>query len=181
MNKILVAGSINMDVVATAARHPLPGETVAGKDLHFLPGGKGANQAVAAAKLGAITYLIGKLGNDAFADTLKSFLNSQGLKMEYVQRTSDAATGTALIVVADSGENSIVVVPGANARLGKEDIEPVVIEPGDILVSQFEMPLETIERFFTRGKAAGARAILNPAPARAGVVDLLKAADILVL
>jgi ribokinase len=181
MNKVLIAGSINMDVVATAGRHPLPGETVSGKELHFIPGGKGANQAVAAAKLGATTYMIGKLGSDAFADTLEKFLRSQGLKMDYVQRTPDAATGTALIVVADSGENSIVVVPGANETLRKVDIEQVVIQSGDILVSQFEVPLDTIDRFFTRGKVAGARTLLNPAPAKESVGSLLEQADILVL
>lgn len=181
MSRVLVAGSINMDVVATAARHPQPGETVPGKELNFFPGGKGANQAVASAKLGADTLMIGKLGGDGFADELDRFLQKQGINLSYVSRTSDAATGTALIVVADTGENTIVVVPGANGLLGKGDIDQVSFGKGDILLSQFETPFETIRHFFTKGKAAGARAILNPAPAQPDAEDLLNLADILVV
>src|SRR5258706_2843609 len=116
MNTVLVAGSINMDVVATSERHPQPGETVSGEELHFFPGGKGANQAVAAAKLGAETSMIGKLGNDGFADELENFLRAQGINMENVHRTKKTATGTALIVVAGA-ENTIVAVPSANGLL----------------------------------------------------------------
>ncbi len=181
MNRVLIAGSIIMDVVAKAARHPSAGETVLGKALHFFPGGKGANQGVAAAKLGANLSLIGKLGDDGFANELESFLKSQKIEMRHVSRTSEAATGISLIVVADSGENTIVVVPGANGLLAKGDIENLSFQRGDILISQFETPFDSIEYFFAKGRAAGARAILNPAPAQPGGEKLLSVADIVVV
>lgn len=181
MSKVIVAGSINMDVVALAERHPLVGETVLGRELHFFPGGKGANQAVAAAKLGAQTILVGKLGNDSFGDELKSFLMSQGVNLDQVQRTSAATTGTALIVVADTSDNTIVIVPGANDLLTPDDTTQVAIEKGDVLVSQFEIPDDSIERFFRRGKSVGATTILNPAPAKPSLPDVLGLADVLVV
>ena len=180
MRKVLVAGSINMDVVATSDRHPRPGETVSGKELHFFPGGKGANQAVASARLGSETLMIGKLGNDAFADELEQFLRNQGINMDHVQRTKETATGAALIVVA-AAENTIVVVPGANGQLGAGDLEEVSISRGDILLSQFEIPLETIAAFFRRGRDAGAKTILNPAPAKIEGAYLLGLADVVVV
>ena len=180
MRRVLVAGSINMDVVATSERHPQPGETVSGKELHFFPGGKGANQAVAAARLGAETLMIGKIGNDGFADELDHFLRAQNINMEHIQRTAETATGAALIVVA-AAENTIVVVPGANGLLTAEDIEEVSISRGDILLSQFEIPFETIEEFFRRGRDAGAKTILNPAPAKVEGANLLALADVIVV
>src|SRR6185312_9802347 len=100
MGRVFVAGSINMDVVATAERHPRIGETVAGHEVLYFPGGKGANQAVAAAKLGAPATLIGRLGKDAFGDELKAFLAAQGVELSFVQQTADAHTGTAVITIA---------------------------------------------------------------------------------
>src|SRR5215204_2941748 len=114
MGRVFVAGSINMDVVATAERHPRIGETVAGKEVLYFPGGKGANQAVSAAKLGAPTTLIGRLGTDAFGQQLKIFLAAQEIDIDLVKETPDARTGTAIITLADAA-NTIVVVPGANA------------------------------------------------------------------
>src|SRR5215470_17636703 len=107
MGRVFVAGSINMDVVATAERHPRIGETVAGNAVLYFPGGKGANQAVAAAKLGAATTLIGRLGKDAFGQELRTFLAAQGVDLSFVKDT-EAHTGTAIITVADA-ENTIVV------------------------------------------------------------------------
>jgi ribokinase len=106
MSRIFVAGSINMDVVATAERHPRIGETVTGDAVLYFPGGKGANQAVAAARLGAPTALIGRLGKDAFGDELKAFLAAQGVDLSLVRKTSDAHTGTALITIANA-DNTI--------------------------------------------------------------------------
>src|SRR5215211_1718429 len=126
MNRVLVAGSINMDLVATAEHHPQPGETVMGNELHFFPGGKGANQAVAAARLGTKTLMIGKTGRDGFADELRHFLQTQGVDSRHISQASDAGTGTALIIVAAS-ENMIVSVPGANSLLSKEDIDQVLL------------------------------------------------------
>src|ERR1700693_5758104 len=109
MGRVFVAGSINMDVVATASRHPRIGETVAGSSVRYFPGGKGANQAVAAAKLGAPTTLIGRLGTDAFGVESRAFLVAQGIDLSFVQDTSDAHTGTAVITLADA-DNTIVVI-----------------------------------------------------------------------
>ena len=164
MGRVFVAGSINMDVVATADRHPQVGETVAGKAVLYFPGGKGANQAVAAAKLGAPTTLIGRLGTDAFGQQLRAFLAAQGVDLAFVKDTAEAHTGTALITIANA-DNTIVVVPGANALVSAEDVGAPVLAKGDVAVSQFEIPLPTIAAFFKRARAAGATTILNPAPA----------------
>src|SRR6202165_5695772 len=164
MGRVFVAGSINMDVVATADRHPRIGETVAGQAVHYFPGGKGANQAVSAAKLGASTTLIGRLGKDAFGDQLRAFLSAQGIDLSFVRETAEAHTGTAIITVANA-DNTIVVVPGANAFVDAADVAAPTFAKGDIAVSQFEIPLAAISAFFKRARAAGATTILNPAPA----------------
>jgi ribokinase len=180
MGRVFVAGSINMDVVATADRHPRIGETIAGNAVLYFPGGKGANQAVAAAKLGAPTTLIGRLGRDAFGDELKAFLNAQGVDLTFVQQTGDAHTGTAIITVANA-DNTIIVVPGANALVGATDVQAPVFANGDIAVSQFEIPLPTVRAFFKRARAAGATTILNPAPAIEFDAEMLDLVDILIL
>ncbi|HVX78920.1 MAG TPA: ribokinase [Bradyrhizobium sp.] len=180
MGRVFVAGSINMDVVVTAARHPRIGETVAGKEILYLPGGKGANQAVAAAKLGAPTALIGRLGTDAFGRDLKAFLAGQAIDLSLVRETPEAHTGTAIITVADS-DNTIVVVPGANALVTPDDVAAVPLAKSDIAVSQFEIPLPTISAFFKQARSAGATTILNPAPAIEVGRELLDLVDILIL
>jgi ribokinase len=180
MGRVFVAGSINMDVVATADRHPRVGETIAGHTVLYFPGGKGANQAVAAAKLGAPTTLIGRLGKDAFGRDLKAFLVAQGIDLSFVQETAEAHTGTALITVANA-DNTIVVIPGANALLDAADVAAPVLAKGDIAVSQFEIPLPAITAFFKRARAAGATTILNPAPAIEFGRELLDLVDILIL
>jgi len=180
MGRVFVAGSINMDVVATANRHPKIGETVAGKTVHYFPGGKGANQAAAAARLGAPTTLIGRLGTDAFGQQLRTFLAAQSVDLAHVKDTAEAHTGTAIITVADA-DNTIVVVPGANALVGAEDVTAVALAKGDVAVSQFEIPQATIRAFFQRARAAGATTILNPAPAITFGKDLLDLVDILIL
>ncbi len=180
MGRVFVAGSINMDVVATANRHPRIGETVAGNAVLYFPGGKGANQAVAAAKLGAPTTLIGRLGKDAFGDELKAFLDAQGINLSFVQETAEAHTGTAIITIANA-DNTIVVVPGANALVCTADVDAPALAKGDIGVSQFEIPLPVISAFFKRAHAAGATTILNPAPAIEFDAEMLDLVDILIL
>jgi ribokinase len=180
MGRVFVAGSINMDVVATADRHPRIGETVAGSAVLYFPGGKGANQAVAAAKLRAPTTLIGRLGKDAFGDQLKAFLAAEGIDLSFVQQTSQAHTGTAIITIANA-DNTIVVIPGANALVSAADVGAPVLAKGDIAVSQFEIPLPAISAFFKRARAVGATTILNPAPAIEFGRELLDLVDILVL
>ena len=180
MGRVFVAGSINMDVVATADRHPRIGETVAGSAVLYFPGGKGANQAVAAAKLGAPTTLIGRLGKDAFGDELKAFLAAQGIDLSFVQQTAEAHTGMAIITTANA-DNTIVVIPGANALVSAADVEAPALAKGDIAVSQFEIPLPAVSAFFKRARAAGATTILNPAPAVEFDAEMLDLVDILIL
>jgi len=179
MGRVFVAGSINMDVVATAERHPKIGETVAGKEVLYFPGGKGANQAVAAAKQGVLTTLIGRLGADAFGRDLRTFLAAQSIDLGSVKDT-DTPTGTAIITLANS-DNTIVVIPGANAHVDAADVTAASLAKGDVAVSQFEIPLPAIAAFFQTARAGGAITILNPAPARAVTQDLLALVDILVL
>ena len=180
MGRVVVAGSINMDVVATAERHPRVGETVAGQSVVYFPGGKGANQAVSAAKLGATTVLIGRLGRGAFGEQLREFLAGQGIDLAAVKDSAGASTGTAIITLANA-DNTIVVIPGANAEVGADDVAQAALSPGDAAVSQFEIPQATISAFFGRAKAAGATTILNPAPASTFDGGLFALVDVLVL
>jgi ribokinase len=180
MGRVFVAGSINMDVVATAERHPRIGETVTGREVLYFPGGKGANQAVAAAKLGAAATLIGRVGKDAFGRDLRTFLEAQGVDLAFVRETPEAHTGTAVITVANA-DNTIVVVPGANALVSAADVTMPSLARGDVAVSQFEIPLPAIGVFFKRARAAGAATILNPAPALPFDPELRDLVDILIL
>jgi ribokinase len=180
MGRVFVAGSINMDVVATAERHPRVGETVAGEAVLYFPGGKGANQAVASAKQGVPTTLIGRLGTDAFGAELRTFLAAQGVDLSFVNDTAEIHTGTAIIMIADA-DNTIVVVPGANGLVSADDIATAPLAKGDIAVSQFEIPQPTVGAFFKRARAAGATTILNPAPAVQFGAELLDLVDILIL
>jgi ribokinase len=180
MGRVFIAGSINMDVVATADRHPRVGETVAGKQVLYFPGGKGANQAVAASRLGARTTLIGRLGTDSFGAELKTFLGAQGIDLGSIKETPETHTGTAIITVAAS-DNTIVVIPGSNALVSATDVAAVPLAKGDVAVSQFEIPLPTVAAFFQRARVAGATTLLNPAPAQKMSGELLALVDILVL
>lgn len=179
MGRVFIAGSINMDVVATADRHPKVGETVAGRQVLYFPGGKGANQAVAASRLGTKTTLIGRLGKDSFGAELRTFLGAQGIELGSV-RDADTHSGTAIITVAAS-DNTIVVIPGSNALVGADDVADVPLAKADVAVSQFEIPLPTIAAFFQRARSAGATTLLNPAPAQKMSAELLALVDILVL
>jgi ribokinase len=179
LGRVVVAGSINMDIAAAASRFPQPGETVAGTGLAFHPGGKGANQAVAAAKLGARTLLIGRIGRDAFGAQLLSFLVGEGVDVRHVHEV-DAATGTAVVTTVGSA-NTIVVMSGANGLLDAVGVDAEPIQPGDVLLSQFEIPGPAIRHFFTRGRLAGATTILNPSPAAQLDDLLLDQSDIVVL
>lgn len=168
-----------MDVVAFAPRLPLPGETITGHRVGFFPGGKGLNPAVAAARLGADVRMIGKLGKDAFGEQLSAFAASEGVDLRHVSRSEAAGTGTAIIGVAESGENSIVVIPGANGLLTPEEAACPDFGSGDVLATVLEIPLPTIRAFLQRGREAGAKTILSPAPAVP--LDFLDLPDVLVL
>ncbi|MCY4215158.1 MAG: ribokinase [Gammaproteobacteria bacterium] len=178
-NKVLVAGSVNMDLVATVSRLPLPGETLSGEGFALHPGGKGANQAVAAAKLGAATTLMGCVGEDAFGQDLRAHLLQNGVTCSL--KAVQAPTGTAMILVDAAGENSIVVTPGANGWLDAAAMAEAPIHAGDVLVSQLEVPVPTVAALFKRGRAAKALNLLNAAPAMAGADDLWPLADIVVV
>ena len=168
-----------MDLVATVPRLPQPGETLPGEGFALHPGGKGANQAVAAAKLGAPTTLVGCVGADAFGQDLRTHLRENGVTCSLQE--AEAPTGTALILVDEVGENSIVVVPGANGSLDPAAIEEVPVGAGTVLVSQLETPVPTVAACFERGRAAKALNLLNAAPALARGADLWPLADIVVV
>lgn len=177
MSSVIIAGSANMDIVAFGNKLPAAGETVFGNTLSFFPGGKGLNQAVAAARAGAPTRFAGCLGQDDFGNSLESILKEAGVT-PLTRRTDQAATGTALIIVSDD-DNQITVIPGANALMSPDDIAKISVAAGDVLVSQFEIPTATIEAFFAKGGAVGAQTILNPSPFKdippvlAALVDIL--------
>jgi ribokinase len=178
---VVVVGSINMDVVARTSRHPAVGETVMGTTLRFLPGGKGANQAVAASRLAAPTELVARVGDDAFADPLLAFLAAERIGASGVRRLAGMATGTALIVVGDDGDNTIVVIPGANHALTPADVDAVEVEADDVVVAQYEVPVEVVAAVVARARQHGARSVLNPAPAQAWPAALLGMADFVVV
>ena len=180
VGRVLVAGSIIMDVVATAPRHPKVGETVLGERMFFFPGGKGSNQAVAAARLGADTALIGRIGSDDFGAQMRAFLAAQGVDLTCVRESEQTATGSALIVVAQQ-DNAIVVVPAANAELSVQDVAAAAMSEGDVLLAQLEIPPATVAAFFAKGRACGARTIFNPAPAIEIDASLFALADLVVL
>ncbi len=177
---VVVVGSLNMDLVVAVERHPKPGETVIGGDLERFPGGKGANQAVAAARLGARVRMVGRVGADAYGAELKRGLEAEGIETADVAEV-EAPTGVALISVSAGGQNAIVVSPGANARLRPGDLNPEPFAEAGVVVLQLETPLETAQRAAELGRAAGARVLLNAAPARALPAGLLDATDVLVV
>ncbi len=165
MRTIYVAGSVNQDIVVTAERAPRPGETVFGTGLEFFPGGKGANQAVAARLLGGRVRFAGKIGADAFGAEMRRYLATHDLAGDLVESESEP-TGTALIIVADDGENSITVVSGANATLDADDCPGLDgAQAGDLLVLQNEIPLETTVELLSRARRQGVTTIFNAAPA----------------
>lgn len=178
---VTVVGSCNMDLVVKSPRIPVVGETILGGDFLIIPGGKGANQAVAAAKLGAKVNFIAQLGDDDFGDEAIENLKKQGVNTKLITRNSNAATGVALIVVDHDGNNSIVVAPGANEALSPADIDNVeyAIASSGVLVLQLETPIETVEHAAKLAKLHGVRVILNPAPAQKLSDELLKNVDIL--
>lgn len=180
--RIVVIGSINMDLVCQTAHIPVPGETVLGEDLQTIPGGKGANQAVAAARLGGSIAMIGRVGDDAFGATLLAGLKRNGVDMSHVRVTKKCASGCALITVAANGENSIVVSPGANGRVTPADVAKArdIIKGASAVVMQLEIPLETVEFAIRLCRKLGVRTILDPAPVPAkGLPKALYEVDIL--
>ncbi len=183
--RVVVFGSLNLDLVASVTRIAAPGETVPGLSLDRFPGGKGANQALAAHRAwgpGGQVRLVGKRGDDPLGEELLAFYRAEGLALDGIAVSATTPTGTALIQVErDSGQNAIVVVPGANADFAPADMAEIDVREGDILLSQFEVPLDCTLALFQRGRAAGAITLLNPAPAKPIHEALVEAVDIFVL
>jgi ribokinase len=179
---IVVVGSLNMDLVVRAPRHPAPGETILGGPFHTIPGGKGANQAVAIARLGHPVVMVGRVGADPFGQALLENMAAAGVETKWVQRDAEAASGVALIIVDDAGQNSIVVASGANMRLTGADVEAAreTIANAAALVLQLESPLPTVAHAVGLAHEHGVPVILNPAPARPLGAELLKQVDYLI-
>lgn len=182
-NSIVVIGSLNMDFVIAVHRLPLPGETILGRNFRMIPGGKGANQAYAAAKLagsGTVVRMIGRVGADSFGNALKSNLAGVGVDVSSMPETSSEATGVALIHVDDAGQNSITVAPGANGVLSAGDIQSQgqALEGARCVLLQLEIPIDTVAEGLREARRAGATCILDPAPARVLPKEILQLVDI---
>ncbi len=179
--RIVVAGSANMDLVGLAPRLPAPGETVLGDDFVMTPGGKGANQAIAAVRAGGRCTFLGAIGSDSFGVTINARLTAAGVDTSQL-RTAYGSSGVAVIMVDRTGENSILVSPGANRSfVGLTDQESAAIAGGDVLVCQQEIPADTVLAAARAARAGGTRVILNAAPAREMPPELSAAVDLLVV
>lgn len=183
MKKIVVIGSLNMDLVVNVQKMPLVGETILAEELSLVPGGKGANQAFAAGRLGAEVTMLGAVGNDAYGEALCQSLRSAGVCVEHLLHCDGVSTGTALITVNAEGDNSIVVVQGANKQVDRAylDSKLALLEACDIVILQLEIPLDTVVYGAQKAKALGKLVILDPAPAQPRLpaqllacVDLIK-------
>lgn len=179
MSRVVVCGSLNMDVVVQSPRRPAIGETLLGATVSFLPGGKGLNQAVAAARLGVPTAMVGAVGNDAFANSLRGFLADSDIDSSGVREIDGPATGVAIIQVV-AKDNAITVASGANLQFSRRMVrqEP---QADEVWVAQFETPLAETHAILRRARAAGARTVLNLAPFLAFPDNLLKQVDVAVL
>ena len=182
MSDIVVLGSINMDLVVRSPQMPRPGETLRGSGFTTVPGGKGANQAAAAAHLGASVQMIGCVGQDAFGQTLLTNLTNQGVDVSSVRTTNDEASGIALIIVDDDGENSIVVAPGANYALQAADVarNRQIFKQARMLVMQLEIPLGVAAEAIYTAKEIGLPVVLNAAPATKVPAELLRGICVIV-
>ncbi|PZA06378.1 MULTISPECIES: ribokinase [unclassified Meiothermus] len=180
MPDIIVVGSINMDLVVHLERHPLPGETLLGSDYQTFPGGKGANQAVAAARAGGSVRMVGCLGSDGFGAQLLEGLAQDGIDTRWIKRM-EGPSGVAFIAVNAQGQNSIIVAPGSNYRLLPEDLNAEAFQGAKVVLLQLEVPLPTALEAARRGREAGAQVILNAAPARNLTADELRDVNLLVV
>lgn len=174
--RILVVGSINLDLVVSTNRIPQIGETITGKDFQTFFGGKGANQAVGVARLGYPVSMIGRVGNDEFGRRLRRALSLAGVQAQAVRVTSQTPSGVALITVESQGRNSIVVIPGANGKLTPQDIrrELALVRSAGLILSQLEIPLETVDYLAAAAARFGIPFVLDPAPAQKLPSSLLK-------
>lgn len=181
MKKVVVIGSINMDLVTVCKRVPVGGETIFGEEFFQVPGGKGANQAAAIGKLGTEVFMLGKVGKDSFGKDLIEAMKNSGVNTEYIEE-DDTATGIANIIVEENGQNRILVVAGANGNVDKDYVERHldVIKECDILVAQLEIPVETVGYVLKKAKEFGKTTILNPAPAVKLNDEMIKNSDFII-
>ncbi|QXH33187.1 ribokinase [Pseudomonas muyukensis] len=165
--KVVVVGSLNMDLVARAQRLPRGGETLAGESFFTVPGGKGANQAVAAARLGASVAMVGNVGDDAYGQQLRRALEVEGIDCQGVGVCRGVSSGVALIVVDAASQNAIVIIPGGNGLLGPESVRRFdgLLQQAEVIICQLEVPAATVAWTLARGRELGKTVILNPAPA----------------
>ncbi|MCH5584298.1 ribokinase [Shimazuella sp. AN120528] len=180
MSNIVIIGSMNMDLVVITSRRAHPGETIFGEEFLTVPGGKGANQAVAAARLGAKVHMVGAVGNDSFGASIFQNLKKEGINTTNIQVLSDESTGTAHITVAE-GDNTIIVIPAANARLSVDIIQSIrkLIEDASIVILQLEVPLTTVAYAIDLCNELQTPVLLNPAPAQALPKDMIDKATYL--
>jgi len=178
---VIVVGSLNMDLVVRAPKIPRPGETVLGSDFKQVPGGKGANQADAASKLGAETAMLGAVGKDSMGDQLIQALRKDGVNVEMVLKKENLPTGVAAIVVEDSGNNAITVAPGANSALTPDDLSGMekVFEKAKVMLVQLETPIDTVKASLRVARKNNVTTILNPAPATELDDEIFSLVDIL--
>ena len=182
MSGTVVVGSLNMDLVVRTAHMPVPGETVRGEGFQTIPGGKGANQAAAIALLGRQVTMVGRVGDDAFGPRLIENMAQQGADVSHILATPGVASGNAIIIVDASGQNSIVIAPGANGLVSPADVDgcEATLRQAEFLVLQFEIPMETVAYAVEKASGYGVRVVLNPAPAADLPDELLQHVDYLV-
>ena len=181
MGRVVVLGSLNVDLVTSVETHPRPGETVLGSGLDRYAGGKGANQALAAARAGAEVHLVGRVGEDDGGRLYRERLERQGVRTDHLRTDPAEATGHALIVVGEDGENTIVVIPGANGRVDRSDLAALDdLTADDVLLMQLEVPLPVVAAAAQRAHDEGARVIINTAPYAALPPDVVALADPLI-
>ncbi|MBF4566566.1 ribokinase [Plantibacter sp. VKM Ac-2876] len=181
--RIVVVGSLNADLVVRTARFPQPGETLTGSELAVIPGGKGANQAVAAGRLGGDVTMVGAVGDDAHGSLLLESLSSSGVDVSRIAQRDDVATGTAVITVDDAGENTIIVSPGANSTLTPDRIGEAwsALDGAGVVCLCLEVPIDTVLETARRGAAAGALVLLNLSPYGPVPEELLQATGVLLV
>ena len=178
--KVVVVGSFMMDLVVKAERRPRKGETLIGDEFGMFIGGKGTNQAIAAARLGAQVHMVGRLGTDLFGDMFISALDKDGINTQFIARDPEVGTGVGTPVIDAQGDNSIIIIPRANMRLSIEDVNKAeeAISEADVLLLQLEVPIPSSQRAAEIARVGGATVILNPAPARELPDDFLRYIDI---
>lgn len=177
--RVLVVGSINMDLILRTGRVPSRGETILGKDYQLVPGGKGANQAVAASRLGGQVTFVGRIGNDANGERLMAQFEREGICTDYIKVDETSNTGLAAIMLEDSGDNRIIVYSGANMNISMEDVESALEQDYDVVLLQLEIPDDIVMGTFKLAKEKGISVVLDTAPARPLPLENFKGIDII--